>query len=71
VAASLWSEADITTLKAAIASGVMMVSYSGPPSRTVTYQSLNAMRELLGDMVRDVRDPVGFRVAQHNKGFRP
>ena len=69
MAASLWTEADITTLSAAVASGVLSVSYTGPPSRTVTYQSLNQMRSLLGDMVRDVRSPVTFRLAQHTKGF--
>lgn len=70
MAASLWTEADITTLKAAIASGVLSVSYTGPPSRTVTYQSLNQMRALLGDMVRDVREPVTFRIAKHKQGWR-
>jgi len=69
VAASLWTEADISTLQAAIASGVLSVSYTGPPSRTVTYQSLNQMRSLLGDMVRDVREPVSHRLTQHAKGF--
>ena len=69
MAASVWTEADITTLKTAIASGVFSVSYTGPPSRTVTYHSLNQMRTLLGDMLRDVREPPSFRLATHKKGF--
>ncbi len=69
MAASLWTEADITALSAAIASGVQSVSYTGPPSRTVTYQSLNQMRSLLASMVIDVREPATVRFAQHKKGF--
>lgn len=72
---SLWTEDDITTLKAAVASGVLSVSYNGPPARTVTYQSLSEMRSLLAEMVADVAGAAGtrpaFRLAGFSKGFRP
>ncbi len=68
-----WVQADVDALKAAIASGVLTVSYSGPPSRTITYHSLAAMRALLADMVREVADAAGtrtgYRVAAHRKGY--
>jgi hypothetical protein len=68
--ATTWTQAEIDALKAAIASGVMSVSYAGPPSRTVTYQSLDAMRKLLAEMIRDVSDTPTYRRAQVKKGFR-
>lgn len=49
-----WTQADIDNLKAAIASGVLTVSYDGPPRRTITYQSLDAMRALLADMLSEL-----------------
>lgn len=67
-----WTQADIDTLKAAVASGVLMVSYAGPPQRSVTYQSLDAMRSLLAEMIRDVNGSAvpSYRRVQVNKGFR-
>lgn len=74
-----WTQGDIDTLKAAIlrlASGeaVLTVSYSGPPTRTVTYHAvdLKAMRELLATMQADVNAAAGgkpYRLAAHRKGF--
>jgi hypothetical protein len=49
-----WTQSDIDTLKAAVASGVLSVSYDGPPKRTITYQSLAEMRALLAEMIADV-----------------
>jgi hypothetical protein len=73
VATPIWTQADIDTLKAAIAGGVLSVTYNGPPSRTVTYQSLAEMRKLLGEMVADVQGAAGtrkaFRLAQTRKGL--
>ena len=70
---ALWSQDDIDTLKAAVASGVLTVSYAGPPSRTITYQSLAEMRSLLAEMVADVAESSGtrkrYRVSAHTKGF--
>jgi hypothetical protein len=70
---AIWTQADIDALKAAVASGVLTVSYAGPPQRTITYQSLAAMRSLLAEMVAEVSDAAGtrrsYRLAAHRKGF--
>lgn len=70
---SIWTQDDLDTLKAAVKTGVLTVSYAGPPSRTITYQSLAEMRALLADMVADVAETAGtrkrYRVAAHKKGF--
>jgi hypothetical protein len=60
-----WTEDDLTSLRAAIASGVLSVEYSGPPSRRVQYQSLSEMRSLLADMLAQIGDTAGTR-----KNFR-
>lgn len=64
-----WTQADIDKLKAAVASGVLTVSYAGPPARTITYQSLGAMRALLAEMVGTVNGRVPYRLATTNKGL--
>jgi len=67
-----WTQADIDSLKAAIASGVRSVTYSGPPSRTIEYQSLDEMRAALASMVQSVNaqaGKVGHRVVSTKKGF--
>lgn len=56
-----WTQTEINELKKAIASGVLTVTYSGPPSRSVTYQSLAEMRKLLADMQADVAAEAGTR----------
>ena len=56
-----WTQAQIDELKTAIASGVLTVSYSGPPARSVTYQSLSEMRELLSAMQQDAAQAAGGR----------
>jgi hypothetical protein len=71
MAADLWTQADIDTLKAAVASGVLSVYFEGPPKRMVTYQSLAAMRALLAEMVRQVNGTTSFRRASFSKGFDP
>lgn len=58
---TIWTEEDIATLKAAVASGIMSVSYNGPPARSVMYQSLNQMRALLAEMVAAVGAAAGTR----------
>ena len=61
-----WTQADITTLKAAVASGVLTVSYNG---RSTTYQSLSEMRALLADMERQVSTATRtYRLAAVSKG---
>lgn len=68
-----WTQTDVDTLKTAIASGVQTVTYSGPPSRTITYQSLAEMRDLLAEMVAQVGAAAGtrpaYRLASSRKGF--
>ncbi len=65
-----WTQAEIDELKAAIATGIMTVKYSGPPAREIQYQSLEAMRSLLAEMCAQVGGTTAFRRAAHNKGFR-
>lgn len=67
-----WTQDDIDTLKAAIASGIMTVSYAGPPARSIMYQSLGQMRDLLASMVAEVAAASGnptTRYATTSKGF--
>lgn len=63
-----WTESDVTTLRAAVASGVLTVRYDGPPARMITYQSLAEMRSLLAEMQRDVSPRPRSRVARIRKG---
>lgn len=71
---AIWTEEELETLKAAVASGVLTVSYAGPPARTITYQSLDAMRALLAEMTASVAEQAGtrtsFRRASFSRGFR-
>lgn len=60
-----WPDADILILRSAIVSGVLTVSYSGPPSRTVTYQSLSSMLELLALINSQNGDLGGTRRKYH------
>ena len=65
---AIWTQADIDTLKAALASGVRRVRYKGPPEREVEYQDLKSMRELLASMVADVNGTGVTRLAVVRKG---
>jgi hypothetical protein len=49
-----WTAEEVAVLKTAIASGVLTVTYDGPPRRSVTYQSLSEMRSLLASMQQDI-----------------
>ena len=50
-----WSQSDIDTLKAAIASGARKVKYGyGPDAQEVEYRSLDEMRQVLADMLAEV-----------------
>lgn len=72
--ATTWTQGDIDALKPAIAASVLTVTYAagaGMPSRTVTYQSLGAMRALLAEMVRQVSGAPTFRRVSFSKGFDP
>jgi hypothetical protein len=68
---ALWTQADIDTLKAAVTTGVLSVTYDGPPRRSVTYQSLDAMRALLSSMQASVNAAAGgstYRLIATRKG---
>jgi hypothetical protein len=68
-----WTQTDIEALEAAIASGVLSVNYAGPPQRSITYQSTDAMLKALAIMRRQVNSGAGattFRRVQWSKGFR-
>lgn len=69
MADTIWTQADIDRLKAAIATGVLSISYVGPPARQITYQSLAAMRDLLAEMRRELAGASGFRLAATRKGL--
>jgi hypothetical protein len=64
-----WTQADIETLKASIALGVLSVSYAGPPQRSITYQSLAEMRALLAEMTASVGGGARYRLAATRKGL--
>lgn len=69
----MWTQADVDALKSAVASGVLTVSFDGPPRRTITYQSLDAMRSLLASMQADVARQSGgasYTLISTSKGFR-
>lgn len=46
-----------------------MVSYDGPPRRTVQYQSLDSMRSLLASMVAEVNGGSSYRLGATRKGL--
>jgi hypothetical protein len=67
-----WTQADIDSLKTAIAGGVLEVEFDGPPRRRIKYQDLSAMRKLLAEMVSAVAgdSTPTRRLAKTTKGFR-
>ena len=69
---STWTTAERDTLKAAVASGALTVTYDGPPRRSVTYQSLEAMRALLVEMELSLSRAAGgksYTLAATRKGL--
>ncbi len=56
---TIWTQADVDALRAAVASGVLTVRYDGPPARSVTYQDMDKMRALLAEMVAAVAAAAG------------
>jgi len=65
-----WDQAAVDTLKSAIASGVLSVHFDGPPSRSVTYQSIEQMLQALSLMQKEVQgdSAVTYRLAATSKG---
>ncbi len=66
----IWTQEDIDKLKSAVASGVLTVSFNGPPARSLTYQSLESMRALLAEMVAAVAGAAGTRTSYRIGRFR-
>ena len=69
---STWTQSERDTLRAAVASGILTVTYDGPPRRSVTYQSLEAMRQLLSEMDRSLASAAGrktYTLAATRKGL--
>jgi hypothetical protein len=67
-----WTQAEVDALKAAVASGILTVTYDGPPRRSITYQSLAEMRDLLAEMLGVVAASTGgttYRLASTRKGL--
>jgi hypothetical protein len=64
-----WSQEEIDKLRGAIASGILTVTYAGPPARSVTYQSLREMRDLLAEMTASSSAGTPYRVAATRKGL--
>lgn len=72
MADTIWTQADIDTLKAAVVKGVLTVRYAaggGGPERLVTYQSLAEMRSLLAEMVRAVNGTPTYRLGATRSGL--
>lgn len=71
---TIWTDEDVQTLKKAIASGVLSVSYDGPPRRQIVYQSTAEMRQTLSQIRAELRaaDSAGgtrYRLVGTRKGF--
>ncbi len=64
-----WTQADIDSLRKAVVSGALVVRYDGPPARSITYQNLTEMTNLLGRMEAEVKGLNKTRLASHKKGF--
>lgn len=67
-----WTQAEIDNLKTAIASGILTVTYDGPPRRSITYQSLAEMRALLSSMQQEAARAAGgstYRLVSTRKGL--
>lgn len=66
-----YTQNDIDTLKAAIATGALEVEFgAGPDKRRVKYRSLADMRATLADMMADVspaRPPSNTTFAEHGR----
>lgn len=69
---STWTQQQIDTLRAAVASGILEVTFEGPPRRTVRYQTLGEMRDQLASMEASASRAAGrpsVRLVATRKGF--
>lgn len=60
-----WTQADLDALKLSVKRGVLSVTFA---DRSVTYNSLKEMRDLLAEMERSVNAARTFRLAATSKG---
>lgn len=62
-----WTQTDVDTLKAAIASGILHVAYA---DRTITYKSTDEQLKALALMQAEVNTSTrqGYRLASTSKG---
>lgn len=65
-----WTQAHVDALQKAIASGVLTVTYDGPPRRSITYQSIDAMLKVLALANRQVSSAPSHRLMKWRRGFR-
>lgn len=67
-----YTQQDVDTLKAAIASGTLSVRFGGPPERFQQFQDLTEMRKTLADIVAQTNTAAGtrrgVRIATFKKG---
>ena len=66
-----YTQEDVDKLKAMILANVRVVSYSGPPARTVEYGSIEEMKKTLAEILAKSNNASRqqFRLAAHDKGF--
>lgn len=67
-----WTQADLDAIDAAISAGVLIVSFDGPPKRTIQYQQLSEMRKLRAEIYKCVNPSTSptTRKVKWRKGFR-
>lgn len=69
----MWTQADADAVKAAINSCVLTVTYDGPPRRSLTYQSTEALQAHLANIMADLARQAGtastYRLVATRKGF--
>jgi pyruvate/2-oxoglutarate dehydrogenase complex dihydrolipoamide acyltransferase (E2) component len=68
-----WTQTDLDALDRAIASGVKVVRYDGPPARSVEYHSLDEMMRLRSEVAREASGQSArrYRYARTRKGLNP
>ncbi len=72
MATTTWTQEDLDAVQSAVSSCALTVTYGGPPSRTITRHSLEAMRALLAEIRAALGDAAGTRQGYRRaaiKGF--
>lgn len=67
------TQADVDALESALNSGVLTVSFDGPPRRSITYQSAADMQARLdrmkAELLRASGKVAGYRLISTKTGF--